>query len=151
MARADLRKLRCPEPLRPALRQMLTELDFASLQVALVPAPEQRHAVHCVRMVVGHNPDWYRALCAMFPRGRRTRRNMQRYPDSRIKRADIRAVIERLLDGRGTASGFAPHLLSFAREGAQTEALRIEREVAAELDCVFGAAPDRPRAVGCDW
>ncbi|MBI5520244.1 MAG: hypothetical protein HY916_09305 [Desulfovibrio sp.] len=151
MACAEIRKLRCPEPLRPALRQMLHELDFACLQVTLVPAPEQRHAGHYVRLVVGHNPGWYRELCSMFPRGRRPRRNLERYPDSRIKRGDIRAVIERLLDNRGTASGFAPHLLSFAREETQAAARRIEREVAAELECVFGAAPAMPRAVGCEW
>jgi hypothetical protein len=109
----------CPESLRETLSWMLVELDESGLRVELIPAPERRHEGHQVRVAVDRNPQWYRDLCAMFPRHRRRRGD--RYTDSTVKRADVRRCIELLL-GRGTASQFAKPLLGLAE--AEDERLR---------------------------
>lgn len=121
---------------------MLRELDRQELHVGLVPAPEQRHCGHCVRVVWCRNPGWYRELCGFFPRNRRRRGG--RYTDSRVKRGDVREVIERLLDDRGSRSALAPFLLATAAE-------RIEQDAQAEVEAAFGLAERScaPLAAGC--
>jgi len=120
----------CPTDLRPAVEQMLLDLDLMSLEVGLVPAPEQRHCGHCVRAVWCRNPRWYRQLCEMFPRYRRHRRD--RYVDSKVKRADVRRVLLQLLR-EGARSQFAEPLLAFAAE------MRAEAEAAAFDDVALAS------------
>jgi hypothetical protein len=129
-----------PVGLRGQLTAMLDELERCELHVVLVPAPEPQYAGHSVRMVVAHNPRWYRELCALFPRGRRFHRNRNRYPDSRVKREHAANAIRRLLSEQGSRSGLAPFLLAFAREERDAEQARRERETEQELDVVFGPA-----------
>lgn len=130
--------VRCPADLRESVRWMLQELDIMSLHVGLIPAPEQRHCGHCVRVVWCHNPGWYRDLCAMFPR-RRHRRRRERYTDSTVKRADVRRVLQQLLV-EGSRSQFAAPLLGFAKDvraGMETDLETGFDDVAL----AFGAVP----------
>lgn len=127
----------CPANLREAVQWMLQELDIMSLHVGLIPAPEQRHCGHCVRVVWCHNPGWYRDLCAMFPRRRRLRN--YRYTDSTVKRADVRRVLQQLL-AEGSRSQFAEPLLGFAKDvraGMETGLETAFDDVAL----AFGAVP----------
>lgn len=115
----------CPLTLRAALRDMLDELNCQRLEVGLIPAPEQRHMGHAVRAVFQRNPDWYRDLCAAYPRQRRIRK--ARYADPRFKREDVAAVLSRLL-ATGTRSYLAGPLLAVA---AQRRLSDLERDPAA--------------------
>ncbi|MBN2140863.1 MAG: hypothetical protein JW718_07635 [Desulfovibrionaceae bacterium] len=98
----------CPQRLRPAVEQMLRDLDWSGLCVELIPAPEPMHPDHRIRAVAERNPDWYRELARTFQRGRRAR--APRYADPRFKRGDIHRVLLLLLS-RGTTSCYAEHLL----------------------------------------
>ena len=112
----------CPAELNEAVKWMLHELDSTALHVGLIPAPEQRHCGHCVRVVWTRNPGWYRDLLAMFPRRRRRRRG-ERYTDSTVKRAHVRRALLALLQD-GSRSHLAEPLLGFAkdvRENMETE------------------------------
>lgn len=102
----------CPLELRATLRVMLGELSYQRLEVGLVPAWEQRHAGHSIRAVFCRNPGWYRDLCAAFPR-RRRRIRKERFADPRFKRADVAAVLQRLLS-TGSRSYLAGPLLTVA-------------------------------------
>lgn len=104
----------CPEDLRVTLEFMLQELDCSRLEVGLAPAPWPGWGEgQCIRLVEDRNPDWYRSLCASFPRYRRHRGD--KYTDSKIKRDDVRRVI-RLLLSTGSRSAMAEHILDWARE-----------------------------------
>lgn len=105
--------LRCPDHLRETLAWMAEDLDQSRLEVTLVPAPDQRHCGHMVRVVAGHNPGWYRDLLSLFPRSRRDRAH--RFTDSTLNRRDVLAVIHRLLTSH-TRSIVAGHLLAFAQD-----------------------------------
>ncbi|MGE4193054.1 MAG: hypothetical protein AB7E51_06675 [Pseudodesulfovibrio sp.] len=107
-----VRPVSCPEHLRPAVEWMLLELDRTGLVVDLVPAPDQRHHSHMIRVAAESNPEWYRDVLALYPRGRRNRD--ARYTDATINRRDVRRVIERLL-GTGTRSAMAAHILAHAQ------------------------------------
>ncbi len=111
----------CPRDLRPAVQWMLQELDYFVLEVGLIPAPDPQHYTHCVRAVWSRNPDWYRELCAMFPRNRRNRKS--HYTDSKVKRGDVRRALVQMLR-EGSRSYLAEYLLSFAQQiptGVETE------------------------------
>mgnify|MGYP006879678280 CR=1 FL=1 len=52
---------------------MLQDLESHSLEVILVPAPEQRHHNHCIRVSVAHNVPWYQDLWNEFGHVNRAR------------------------------------------------------------------------------
>ena len=136
----------CPADLRAAVEQMLLDLDLMSLEVGLIPASDQRHCGHCVRVVWCHNPGWYRELCAMFPRNRRCRK--PRFTDSRVKRGQVRQALYRLL-ADGTRSQLAWPLLGLAkglRCGLETEVETTFDDVAMAFGC--GAEPPTVAASG---
>jgi len=131
------RLILCPDDLREAVRWMLQELDASNLLVGLIPAPEQRHCGHCVRVVWSHNPGWYRELCAMFPR--RRRRRHYRYTDSTVKRNDVRRVLLGLL-GDGSSSQFAEPLLGVAKDVRAGLETRLETAF-GDVALIFGPHP----------
>ncbi|HLP00608.1 MAG TPA: hypothetical protein VK163_01185 [Opitutaceae bacterium] len=95
--------------------ELLAELSAHRLEVALVPARVQRHETHCVRVAVAQNPRWYRRLCAAHPS---SRRRAKRAPDTRIRRRDVLALLERLAAGQATRSRYAAAL---SKEAARRE------------------------------
>lgn len=52
---------------------MLEELKTNSLQVGLIPAPEQKHHTHMIRCAYSHNPEWYGELYHICGRASRKR------------------------------------------------------------------------------
>ena len=122
----------CPPELRQAVASMLEELECFRLQVALIPAPEQRHCGHSVRTVFQANPGWYRDLAATYQRRRRTRAD--RYVDPLFKREDVLRTLRRLLSV-GTRSYLAGPLLAAAdrihnEQLARAASLQAERDMA---------------------
>lgn len=109
--------VKCPVELAEVVRWMLHELEERRLEVGLIPAPEKQHVGHCIRVAIESNPEWYRELCALFPRSR-NRKRKDKFTDPRFIRADIRRVLAKLLDG-GSRSQFAPVLVELARDEQQ--------------------------------
>jgi len=95
--------------------ELLAELESHRLEVALFPARHPRHETHCVRVAVGQNPTWYRRLCAAHPSSRRRSKTA---PDTRIRRANVLAVLGALAAGKPTRSRYAAAL---TQEAARRE------------------------------
>ncbi len=68
------------------------------LDVVLQPAPIEKHLGHCVRMVQGRNPVWYRDLCATLTSTRKKPR--LRLHDTDIRRHLVIKSLQRLGGGR---------------------------------------------------
>ena len=95
--------------------ELLAEMESNRLEVALIPARYPRHEAHFVRVAVGQNPPWYRRLCAAHPSSRRRAKTA---PDTRIRRANVLAVLGSLAAGKTTRSRYAAAL---TREAARRE------------------------------
>ena len=95
--------------------ELLAELESHRLEVALVPARHPRHETHYVRVVIGQNPSWYRRLCAANPSSRRRAKTA---PDTRIRRANVLAVLGKLAEGKTTRSRYAA---AISKEAARRE------------------------------
>jgi len=65
-----------------------------------------------IRAVISRNPLWYRKLCARYS-SRRRRRSCK--PDTRIKRANVLAVLERLSRGLPSRSPYVSDLLDLSQ------------------------------------
>lgn len=106
-----------PSPeIKAELERMLDELESAQLVVILVPQRRHTNTGGMVRVAVEKNVLWYRQFCARFP-STRVRRNAA--PDTKIKRANVRAVLAALIAGC-TRSSYAPALLGLARRRAES-------------------------------
>ena len=101
-----------------AAHQLLAELESHQLQVMLVPLNPNRRGYNdggCKRVVCDKPPRWYRELCNRHVSSRGIRRGKF---DTRIKRANVLALLHRLAHGLPTRSKYAPELLSIARKVA---------------------------------
>ena len=65
---------------------MMSSLQYNHLKVVLMPAPEQRHQGHMIRVAVGHNAAWYKDFVAA--RGKHTDRQR------------VMAALRRVIDGK---------------------------------------------------
>jgi len=92
-------------------RELFDELETCRQEVALIPAPDQRHSGHMVRIAVSWNPDWYRDLCASYPSRRKRAR---RKSDTRVKRRSILQALRRLAAGLESRSLYAADLVAIA-------------------------------------
>lgn len=101
-----------------SLQLMLDQLESHSLQVMLVPLnPRLRNYNDggCKRVVCDKPPVWYRQFCWQHPSSRGIRRGKF---DTRIKRANVLALLRRLCAARNSTSKYAPELLRIARRVA---------------------------------
>ncbi len=108
--------------IRAALAAMLDELESQGLAVELAPAPDPRHEMHFVRVVVSKNPPWYRAFCERFLSSRKRSR---RLPDTAIRRAHALRALRALLDGQSAGPCYGPRLLDAAAIYARRNAARL--------------------------
>lgn len=95
------------------LTEMLAELEAHKLEVALAPSKRAENPWDMVRVVVNKPPAWYRRLCARHESSRRVRRGKF---DTRVKRANILALLSRLADGKPSVSKYAAELLAEAKK-----------------------------------
>lgn len=95
---------------------LLAELESSQLQVVLVPALRQNAETDCIRVAVEKNADWYRRFCARHQSSRGHRRGKF---DTRIRRANVVAVLRRLSSGLPTRSKYAVELTAIAERLAQ--------------------------------
>lgn len=84
---------------RLTAHEMARELAAHGLDVVLAPAPDPRHVGHCIRVVTGRNPGWYRHLCQTVTCDRRHRRERALH-DTGIKRRETLVALRRLASGR---------------------------------------------------
>ena len=93
--------------------EMLAEIHSQRLDVALFPAPDQKHQLHFVRVAISKNPLWYRNLCAAHASNRKDYKGGKF--KTRIKRAAIVSALEKLAEGKPTKSDYAEQLRRIAR------------------------------------
>ena len=96
------------------LQIMLAELDSAKLEVQLAPLnPRLRNYNEggCKRVVTSRPVKWYRQLCNRHVSSRGVRRGKF---DTRIKRANVLRLLQRLTSGLPTVSKYAPEILRVA-------------------------------------
>lgn len=74
-------------------RKLRDELLCARLHVDLVP---NRTGDAYVRIATQHNPSWHQRLCAAHPSTRKRKNHAQ---DTKIRRANVIAALNRLIDG----------------------------------------------------
>ncbi|MDR1279505.1 MAG: hypothetical protein LBK99_01615 [Opitutaceae bacterium] len=98
-------------PLVGELMEMQAEFESSALVVELFPAPCQRHMMHMVRVPVMRNAPWYRGLCERHVSSRIRNR---RKTDTRIRRAHISRVMEKLVRGKD-GGVYASYILSVAK------------------------------------
>lgn len=112
--------IRVPEKLIPILDEMLMELTENRLEVCLIPSkkPETAADGGMIRAVCSKNPDWYRDLCLRYPCNRSKKRNVRK-DHTRIKRACILGLLERMIKNRKTRSMYAEDLLEVAEQRYQ--------------------------------
>jgi hypothetical protein len=91
-------------------RELLIELEGGSLDVVLIPAPEQRFPGQMVRAVQGCNAEWYREFCAMHQGARRRHRLNDN--DTLIKRQQTTRALERMMAGQ-FISTYVRRLITF--------------------------------------
>lgn len=114
--------------IRAALRAMLNELESNGLAVELAPAPDPRHEMHFVRVVVCRNPPWYRAFCERFPSSRVRSRRLS---DTAIRRAHTLRGLRALLDGESAGPCYGPRLIDCAEAYARRHAATLHERAAA--------------------
>ena len=102
-----------PDHCRSGLADMLSDLMEHQLVVEALPAPEQRHSGHKVRVVVDQNPQWYQDFTARYEKRRAKPRNRSK-PDTRIYRSDMVRLLTNWLKHGYSRSSYAPELLEIA-------------------------------------
>ncbi len=65
-----------------------------------------------IRCVMGQNPQWYQRFCAQHLS---TRKRRNALPDTRIKRANVVALLERLCAGKTSRSYYLAEIVQVAR------------------------------------
>lgn len=98
-----------------ACELLLNELESHMLVVQLVPLNPNRRGWNeggCKRVVADRPAKWYRELCARHASSRGVRRGKF---DTRIKRANVLALLARLAAGRGTTSKYRDELVAVAK------------------------------------
>jgi hypothetical protein len=101
------------------LEQMRAEFEGNRLEVILVPCRTYSNIGGCIRVAASKNARWYRSFCAAHGSSRLRRNNA---PDTRIKRANIAALLDRLCAGLPSRSKYAPEIIRIAE--------RLERAAA---------------------
>jgi hypothetical protein len=95
---------------------MLAELESSCLEVILVPTKRYVNVGGCIRVAANKNTQWYREFCARYTSGRGRKRKKH---DTRIRRDDTIAVLNRLIAGKKSCSKYAPELRRIARDRAR--------------------------------
>ncbi len=100
------------------VEQLLNELESHRLEVMLVPLNPNRRGWNdggMKRICCDQNPAWYRRLCAAHTSSRGIRRGKH---DTKLKRANVLALLRRLSAGLDTRSKYRDEILQAARRVA---------------------------------
>jgi len=113
-------------------REMHDELESASFEVVLVPAREQRHSNHYVRVCQSGNPKWYRDLCAAHTSCRGIGRRRHKRPRTFIKKDTTLNALNNL--SKGLAKGvYAERLLFIIGRELERESSKGKAATAGSL------------------
>lgn len=96
-----------------AFNEMLSDMGEYYLEVHLVDSKYKEQAIRGakIRMVFNENVDWYKKLCNKY-QSSRIRRSLK--SDTRIKRKNIKELLERLVDNKHTSSYYLDDLILIA-------------------------------------
>ena len=108
----NFRMIRLEQMVKYILQEMLDELESRRLEVILVRQREPANPGACIRVASGCNCEWYRMLCGDFESQRRRR---YRKFKTKVKRREIRRLLDRLISGRECRSVYADWLCRYAR------------------------------------
>jgi hypothetical protein len=93
------------------LEIMLAELEANRLEVVLVPTRHPSNEGGMIRVPISRNAFWYQRFCARHASGRQRRKAAF---DTRIKRRNVAALLNRLIVGQPSRSKYAAELLRVA-------------------------------------
>lgn len=96
-----------------AYSEMYYDLSCNRHVVKLIDAPERKHSCHKIRIVESVNVHWYVKLCHKYSSNRK-RPKRSRKPDTRIKRAHVLLLLEKLKNGISVNSIYFKELKSIA-------------------------------------
>jgi len=131
MSKTSTNKREINEDVLIYLQIMLKELDDFYLEVKLIKAPESMFSGHKIRSVEKENPEWYKELCSRYTRNRRNRSD--KYTDSKIKRDDIKKILNNLINKGFSKSYYSKDILELAKKRFLTD-----KENFVEIDdCPF--------------
>lgn len=105
-----------------ALIEMFNELEAHKLEVELAPLSPRLRGFNeggCKRVVTNKPPRWYRELCNNHASSRGVRRGKF---DTRIKRANVLAILARLSAGFVSRSKYADELHAIASQRERASA-----------------------------
>jgi len=112
-----------PDALREFCNTLADELECQRLEVMLAPTRRRPcNSWDMVRVVVSHNPDWYRNLCALY---RSHRVDACRWAEFKtaIKRFDTLRALRRM--ARGDFRGaYAERILTIVKKKARVRAMQ---------------------------
>ncbi len=98
--------------LRRIWSRLLDELQTTEHEVTLIPAPEQMHSGHKIRIIQSHNADWYRKFANEFLNCRGIGSKRMKRPRTYIVRADMETMFRQLLaDGSTGRVVYAERLM----------------------------------------
>lgn len=91
------------DEMRDTALHMLGQLERQRLEVELAPSLDDECALRGgkIRVVTGHNPDWYRKFCNQYPPSRsKPRQGKRGQRDTRIKRNHTIRALNEIIAGR---------------------------------------------------
>ena len=91
---------------------MLFELENSTFEVILIPASEQKHANHCIRVKASGNPSWFSKFAGNYQSITGVGRKRKRKPTTFIKKRATLEALERILSGNYSGI-YAERLISF--------------------------------------
>ena len=109
--------------IQAAVVHMLIELESNRLEVVLVPSGDCSHE-RMSRVAVARNPEWYRALCAEFPRAGRERRKVRTI----IKRRETLSALERIAIAGKDGSVYCERLWPYVVDYAKSEMVKYSAQ-----------------------
>lgn len=93
------------------IQVMVAEFESNRLEVMLIPSKRWVNEGGMIRVAASKNCTWYRKFCAKYLSTRvRGSRNL----DTKIKRANISRILDRIARGLPSRSMYAPELIRIA-------------------------------------
>jgi hypothetical protein len=123
-----------PLEIAAALQEMLDELESFRLWVVLVPCRFRTNSGGCIRVAAEKNAPWYREFCRWHASSRK-RKNLAF--DTKIKRRNTHRVLAALVEGKKTASQYAPEFISIAKRKVRANPAAYFSQPPANEDAEF--------------
>jgi hypothetical protein len=122
---------RVSKQIRDRAMDMYVELREQKQEVVLIPAPEQRHVTHSIRVVQVASPEWYSRFRRLYPR--KYPYGRQVHPQSSIRRRNTLRGLHRLSNG-DVSTDYAQRLLRLIKDLLKTERKEVRKHKAVKIE-----------------